>query len=62
MLNLAELNHLSELELVQWYFLRGFYYKEITMLLSNQHVIDISLRLIDFSASKLCTGDTIKTQ
>ena len=44
MLNLAELNHLSRLELVQWYFLKGFFYKEITMFLSNQHGIDISLR------------------
>ena len=44
MLNLAELNHLSRLELVQWYFLKGFSYKEIIMFLSNQHGIDISLR------------------
>ena len=44
MLNLAELNHLSRLELVQWYFLKGFSYKKITMFLSSQHSIDISLR------------------
>ena len=44
MLNLAELNHLSRLELAQWYFLKRFSYKEITMLLSNKHGIDISLR------------------
>ena len=44
MLNLAELDHLSRLELVQWYFLKGFSYKEIIMFLSNQHGIDISLR------------------
>ena len=42
MLNLAELNHLTRLELVQWYFLKGFSYKE--MFLSNQLGIDISLR------------------
>ena len=44
MLNLAELNNLSRLELVQRYFLKGFSYKEITMFLSNQHGIYISLR------------------
>ena len=44
MLNLAELNHLSRLELVQWYFLKGFSYKEIIMFLSDQHGKDISLR------------------
>ena len=44
MLNLVELNHLSRLDLVQWYFLKGFSYKVITMFLSNQHGIDISLR------------------
>ena len=44
MLNLAELNHLNRLELVQWYFLKGFSYKEVIMFLSNQHGIDISLR------------------
>ena len=44
MLNLAELNHLGRLELVQWYFLKGSSYKEIIMFLSNEHGIDISLR------------------
>ena len=44
MLNLAELNHRSRLELVQWHFLKGFSYKEIIMFLSNQHGIDISWR------------------
>ena len=44
MLNLVKLNHLSRLDLVQWYFLKGFSYKVITMFLSNQHGIDISLR------------------
>ena len=44
MLNLTELNHLSSFELVQWYFLKGFSYKEITKFLSNQHGIDIGLR------------------
>ena len=44
MLNLAELNHLRRLELVQRYFLKGFSYKEKAMSLSNQHGIDISLR------------------
>ena len=44
MLNLAELNHLSRLELVQWYFLKGFSYKEIIMFLLDQHGKDISLR------------------
>ena len=44
MLNLAELNCLSRLELVEWYFLKGFSYKEIIMFVSNQHGIDISLR------------------
>ena len=44
MLHLAKLNHLSRFELVQWYFLKGFAYKEIIMFFSNQHGIDISLR------------------
>ena len=44
MLNLTELNHLSSFELVQWYFLKAFSYKEITKFLSNQHGIDIGLR------------------
>ena len=44
MLNLVKLNHLSRLDLVQWYFLKGFSYKVITMSHSNQHGIDISLR------------------
>ena len=44
MLNLAELNHLNRLELVQWYFLKRFSYKDITTFLSNQCGIDISLR------------------
>ena len=44
MLNLDKLNHLSRLELVQWNFLKGFSYREITMFLSNQHGIDVSLR------------------
>ena len=47
MLNLAELKDLGRLELVQWYFLKGFSYKEITMFLSNEHGIDISLRQLN---------------
>ena len=44
MLNLAERNHLSRLELVQRYFLKVFSYREIIIFLSNQHGIHISLR------------------
>ena len=44
LLNLSELNHLSRLELLQCYFLMGSSFKEITVFLSNQHGIIISLR------------------
>ena len=65
MLNLAELNHLSRLELVQWYFLKAFSYKEITMFLANQHSIDISLRqlhrlLHQQHFYRICHKDTVK--